>query len=179
MKHRLVLAFVACVFMSGCEESVTISAPTPTAMTEEALGYYCQMGLMEHQGPKAQIHVSHLDQPLWFSQVRDAVAFTRLPEETAEVTAIYVSDMATAETWAHPGTENWIDANEAFFVLDSRKHGGMGAPEAVPFSTAEAAGSFIAEHGGKVVRFSEIPDAYVLAPVDVSAAASHTEEPSQ
>ena len=166
---RLILIFSLAAALAACKEDVTVEAPEPVAMTPEAVGYYCQMDVLDHDGPKAQIHVAHLDKPLWFGQVRDAIAYTRLPEETAEVTAIYVHDMANAESWADPGSENWIAVEDAYFVIESSRTGGMGAPEAVPFGSPEAASTFIAEHGGQTVRLAEITDDYVLAPVDVSS----------
>ncbi len=51
--------------------------------------------------------------------------------------------------------------------------GGMGAPEAVPFGNEAAAKDLIAQHGGKLVRLEDIPDDYVLAPLDVSGAQAH------
>ena len=61
-----------------------------------------------------------------------------------------------------PGATNWIDARKAFFVIESRKQGGMGAAEAVPFGNRESADAFAAANGGKVVTFAQIPGAYVL-----------------
>lgn len=176
---RLFLIFCLATALAACKEDVAVEAPKPVAMTVEAVGYYCQMDILDHEGPKAQIHVSHLDQPLWFGQVRDAIAYTRLPEETAEVTAIYVHDMANAASWSDPGKENWIAVEDAYFVIESSRTGGMGAPEAVPFGSAESASAFIAQHGGRTVRLSEITDDYVLAPVDVSAVAPEEPESVQ
>ena len=65
-------------------------------------------------------------------------------------------------SWEDPGATNWIDARKAFFVIESRKQGGMGAAEAVPFGNREAADAFAAANGGRVVTFTEIPSAYVL-----------------
>jgi len=131
------------------------------------------MFLNEHEGPKAQIHIAGRDEPLWFSQVRDAIAFTRLPEETETVTAIYVNDMSRATSWHDAGDAPWIDADAAAYVIGSRRHGGMGAPEAVPFRDMTQAEAFAAENGGHVARFTEIPDDYVLAPVDVAPQTRH------
>ena len=93
-----VLPFV--LLLTGCQPEVAAEPPAPVAMNAQAVGHYCQMDVLEHEGPKAQIHVANLDRPLWFSQIRDAVAFTKLPEETDEVLAIYVNDMAKANSWA-------------------------------------------------------------------------------
>jgi copper chaperone NosL len=75
---------------------------------------------------------------------------------------IYVSDMARAPNWEEPGATNWIDARKAFFVIESRRQGGMGAAEAVPFGNREAADAFAAANGGQVVTLAQIPSAYVL-----------------
>lgn len=171
MTSRSILAPVclAClVFLSACnEQSAKQVVPAPVAMTEEALGHYCAMNILEHTGPKAQIHLERLLFPIWFSQVRDAIAFMRLPEETQEPVVIYVNDMGKSAQWDFPGDDTWIDIQKAFFVINSARISGMGAPETIPFGTEAAAKSFSVKHGGEVVRLAEIPDAYVLGPVDL------------
>ena len=92
--------------------------------------------------------------PFWFSSVRDTVAFTLMPDQPRDIRAIYVSDMARAPSWEDPGATNWVDARKAFFVIDSRKQGGMGAAEAVPFGNRAAADAFAAANGGRVVTFT-------------------------
>lgn len=159
---------IAMAALTACsEQDSAAEIPQPIAMTEEAVGHYCNMNILEHAGPKAQIHLENVMHPIWFSQVRDAVAFTRLPEETQEAVVIYVHDMSKAEDWAHPGDDAWLDINEAFFVIGSRKTGGMGAPETIPFGTKEAADGFAENEGGLVVRLADIPDEYVLGPVEL------------
>jgi copper chaperone NosL len=79
--------------------------------------------------------------------------------------------MAKTANWSEPGVDNWIDARQALFVVDSRQAGGMGAPEAIPFGERQAADAYAAANGGHVARLTEIPDSYVLAPVNVSSAA--------
>ena len=97
------------------------------------------MLLIDHDGPKGQIHLASREDPLWFSSVRDTIAFLRLPEEASDVTAVYVNDMAQAKSWDQPEDGAWVEAREAWFVLGSDRVGGMGAPEAVPFSAKNAA----------------------------------------
>lgn len=162
------LCLVCLLVVSACnEKSAKQVVPAPVAMTEEALGHYCSMNILEHTGPKAQIHVKGLLFPIWFSQVRDAIAFMRLPEETHEPVVIYVNDMGKSAEWDFPGDDTWIDIQKAYFVINSARIGGMGAPEAVPFGTEAAATGFSDKHGGEVVRLAEIPDAYILGPVDL------------
>lgn len=166
----LPLVLSAAFALSACNEQNTAAElPGPIAMTEEAVGHYCNMNILEHTGPKAQIHLKHMQFPVWFSQVRDAIAFMRLPEETLEPVAIYVNDMGKAEQWNFPGDDTWIDINTAYFVIGSRKIGAMGAPEAIPFGSEAKAKSFADQHGGAIARLDEIPDPYVLGPVDLSA----------
>ncbi len=166
MMKKLLVAFGVALLLTACQEKEEIIKPKAMELSEEAAGFYCQMTVLEHEGPKAQIHLAGSPFPLWFSQVRDAVAFTRLPEESKDYVAIYVNDMDRAESWEQPGNDNWVDADLAFFVIGSSKNGGMGAPEVIPFGTKEGAERFSSAHGGKVLRFSEVPDEYVLKPVD-------------
>jgi copper chaperone NosL len=167
---RIAVLLVLSVIVSGCYEETVVEKPDPVTLTAESVGYYCQMDMLEHEGPKAQIHIAGYPAPLWFSQVRDAVVYTRLPEETAEITAIYVNDMGRAKSWADPGVDNWVDAETAFFVIGSRVTGGMGTPEAIPFGAQGDAEIFVERNGGKIVRFTQIPEDYVLSPVDTVSA---------
>ncbi|HUG60778.1 MAG TPA: nitrous oxide reductase accessory protein NosL [Methylomirabilota bacterium] len=166
MIARVTVPLLAMLALAACQEGDRAAMPAPVTMTEDALGYYCQMNLTEHPGPKAQVHLRDLDAPLFFSQVRDAVAYQRMPEQSHTVVAIYVSDMAAAESWESPGIDNWISAGEAVFVVGSRIAGGMGAPELVPFSDRGPAEAFIAENGGEILDLAAIPDDQVLAPVE-------------
>lgn len=156
---------LALLGLASCkEETQDVSA---VALTAESVGHYCQMNLLEHPGPKAQVHLEGYEaMPLYFSQVRDAVAYSRLPEQDGVILAIYVNDMgAPGATWDDPGATNWIPAAEAHYVVGSRLEGGMGVPELVPFSDLDRAAAFAAEKGGRVMALSAIPDSEVIAPV--------------
>lgn len=164
---RLLLAALATLALGGCQEKAA-ERPLPVAMTAEAVGHYCQMDLLQHPGPKAQVHLAGLPAPLFFSQVRDAVAYQRMPEQSHTITAIYVSDMGVAPSWEQPGAGNWIAAEVAVYVVGATVAGGMGAPELVPFSRREAAEAFAARNGGEVVALDAVPDEAILAPVEFS-----------
>lgn len=158
-----VLCMIVALVLAGCSRDGGDSAvPPPAALTSDAMGVFCGMNVLEHPGPKGQIITASRIDPYWFTSVRDAVAFTLMPDQPRDIRAIYVSDMARAQSWAEPGATNWIDARKAFFVIESRKQGGMGAAEAVPFGTRTTADAFAAANGGIVVTFTEIPSAYVL-----------------
>lgn len=157
MKHValaiLVLGLAACK-----EDTATI---VPVEMTDEALGHYCQMFVADHPGPKAQVHLKGHSAPLWFSQVSDAVAYMHDPERDAEITGVFVSDMSRAKSWALPGLANWLASDKASFVIESDRLGGMGVPESIPFGSADAAAAFVADHGGRIVAWDAVPEAYV------------------
>lgn len=163
--RSLWLPIVACA-LAGCQEGAPDDLPLPIALTEEAAGHFCQMNILEHPGPKGQVHLDTFEHPLWFSQVRDAIAFDRMPESIGRIEVIYVHDMGAADTWENPGDANWIDIKEAVFVLGSSKMGGMGVPELVPFAQVADAEEFIARHGGSILAYEAVTADMVLAPVE-------------
>lgn len=152
--------------LAGCDEDEQAKAPPPRELTREATGHYCGMIVVDHPGPKAQIYLKRREDPVWFTSVRDAVVFTMLPEEPKTIAAIYVTDMSKATSWDSPEPETWVEAHEAWYVLESSRVGGMGAPEAVPFSDKADAEVFAGQYGGKLVRFEGISPEYVLSPVE-------------
>lgn len=161
MRAWLLIGMLSLV-IAACTAERQEPPPPPAELTREAVGHYCGMTVADHPGPKGQIFVKGRAEPLWFSSVRDTVAFTLLPEETDEIRAIYVNDMARATDWASPEPGAWISARQAYYVIGSARRGGMGALEAIPFSSKAAAAKFAREHGGRVVPFEGIPRDYIL-----------------
>lgn len=168
MKEWLLVGVLSLV-IAACTAEQQEPPPPPAELTREAVGHYCGMTVADHPGPKGQIFVKGREEPLWFSSVRDTVAFTMLPEETDEIRAIYVNDMARATDWTAPEPGAWISALQAYYVIDSARRGGMGALETIPFSSKAAAEKFAHEHGGRVVSFEEIPRDYILGDAEGSA----------
>lgn len=148
--------------LSACEKEQVTEQPTAQTLTREANGYYCLMTVVDHNGPKGQVILTDKEQALWFTSVRDTIAFTLSPEEPKNIAAIYVNDMSDAN-WNNPGSDNWIDARDAWYVLGSKRSGGMGALETVPFSTRSSAELFAMKQGGTVYAYNLIPDEYILA----------------
>ena len=166
MRRALALLAIGLLGLAGCgEDDEVVARPAPVEPTREASGHYCGMILVDHSGPKAQVHLPGEAEPVWFSSVRDAIAFTMLPEEPRNYTAIYVNDMGVAQ-WEAPEPGTWIDAMGASYVIGSDRMGGMGVPEAVPFATREAAERFVAAHGGRIVALTEVPESYIFAYAD-------------
>ena len=144
------------VALAACEKSAPIETPKANTLTRDANGYYCLMTVVYHKGPKGQIILTD-NQVLWFTSVRDTIAFTVSPEEPKNIAAIYVNDMSGAN-WDNPGADNWIEAKNAWYVLGSNKVGGMNAPEAVPFGNKKSAEDFTKAYGGKVISYQQVAD---------------------
>lgn len=163
--RKLVSTMALIAALAGCKEDLA-QAPDPVPLTEDAVSFFCQMHVLEHGGPKAQIHLEGQPAPLFFAQVRDGVAYLKSPERSARILATYVSDMGAADGWNLPGISNWTDANTAHFVIEAGVRGGMGAPEVAPFAHLDDARAFVERYGGRIVALSEIPDSVVLGPID-------------
>ncbi|WP_068083751.1 nitrous oxide reductase accessory protein NosL [Polycladidibacter stylochi] len=158
-----------CLLLTACSSDGEKSTKRPgaVALTADAVSHYCQMNVLEHPGPKAQIHIADAPAPLFFAQVRDAIAFLKSEERPGEVVAVYVSDMGKAKSWEHPGIHNWILAQNAMFVVGAHQAGGMGAPEVVPFGSLEKANLYAARKGGRVMTLKEIPSEAVLGGINL------------
>ena len=163
MSTRLAGVLFCLALLSACSEQTQLELPAPVPFSDEAVGHYCGMLASSHEGPKAQIILTGKHAPVfWFISVRDAITFTRSAEEPKNIAAFYVTDM-TGASWANPEKgDPWIDANTAYFVIGSDRKGGMGTPEAIPFSSGEHASLFAQEYGGEVVTLAELPADYVM-----------------
>jgi copper chaperone NosL len=163
--NSLAALLLVALALAGCGDKAPVEPPRPQELTRDAIGYFCNMTVVEHKGPKGQIFLSDQAQPLWFTSVRDTLAFTVLPGEPKNIAAIYVTDMGRA-SWDAPEPGTWIDARAAFYVLGSDRVGGMRAPEVVPFARKEDAQQFMRRHGGEIADFRSIPPASILEPGD-------------
>lgn len=154
---------VLSVFLAGCsgnaEESVP---PPPQEITLDSVGHFCGMDLIEHDGPKGQIFVKGSQQPLWFSTIRQVMAYSILPDSPKGLSAIYVTDMSKAQNLHQPEDGSWMKAVDAYYVTESRYQGGMGGEDPLPFSEETQALAFIQEHGGRIQRFGEMSEDYIL-----------------
>ncbi len=160
------LVLIACFALIACKDEQA-KIPDPVLITEQDVSYCCQMVVLGHEGPKGQIHLKNQSTPLFFTQVRDVVAYLKAPERDAEILAVYVSDLGAAPNWSDMGKGNWIDINTAHFVVGAGVQGGMGAPEIVPFSEAGEAQKFAAKYGGMVMPLADIPEQAVLGEIDM------------
>jgi len=167
--RQIATVLLFAISVAGCDQRISSATmPPPQEISDGSIGHFCGMALTEHPGPKGQIFVAGSSQPVWFSSVRETFAFTMLPEEPKAVVAIYVTDMGKATNWQMPEPGTWVDAKKALYVIESRRRGGMGVDEAIPFSLEEQARNFARDNGGRVVTFAEMPESFVLQNGDVS-----------
>ncbi|WP_241075956.1 nitrous oxide reductase accessory protein NosL [Achromobacter insuavis] len=160
----LSLCLAALLAVAACGDGAAPAAPPPPQpVTSQSVGHYCGMALADHAGPKGQLFIKGRPAPVWFSSIKQVFAYTLLPEEPKAITAIYVNDMATAGPDGAPDPAAWIDARQAFYVIEGRFVGGMGAEDAMPFSLRAPAEAFAQVHGGRVVAYADVPEAYVFA----------------
>ncbi|MBF0097794.1 MAG: nitrous oxide reductase accessory protein NosL [Magnetococcales bacterium] len=144
---------VVLLLLAGCSAP---QDPIPVARDpgKSAVGYYCGMNLIEHPGPKGQLYVAGVPDPFWFSSVRDLFIYLQTEGSTRRILALFVHDMGRTD-WQKPGSDSWMNGQEAFFVLGSRRDGGMGGSEIVPFGTQQGAEAFIKAYGGRILRYPE------------------------
>ncbi len=55
------LAIVLAAGLSACGDEERAELPPPAPLTQEAIGYYCNMTVREHHGPKGQIRLKSED----------------------------------------------------------------------------------------------------------------------
>jgi len=153
-----------CLALIACRRDEQLAA-VPREPTANATGYYCGMGLKEHKGPKGQILLRGMSEPLWFSSVREALNYVEqdLTNEK-ELAGFWVNDMAQG-TWDAPAPGSWIDARAAWFVIGSRKSATMGGGEAIPFKDRIAAEYFAKDQGGWVVDYDSARREIINAPM--------------
>lgn len=161
--------------LAACsKEPSTQSKPPPQqTIPKDAISYFGRMIIINHNGPKAHLFLKNQKDPLWFSTVRDLFSYRLMPEENQTITALYVHDMGEATTWDHPGP-HWIEAEKAVYVINSRKLGGMGGKEVVPFKNQTSAETFIKKYGGRWVDFMSVPASYVHHGEDSATTVPHS-----
>lgn len=162
----LILCLLSASLISACGDANVGPPPKPVELTRDATAYFCNMIVVDHPGPKSQIHLAGRAEPIFFPSVVDAIAFLMLPGESKNVRAVYVNDMGRTDNWKSPDPGTWTDAYKAFFVLDSERQSGMGQKEAVPFGTKQDAEEFVREHGGHIARLEEVPATYIFPGAD-------------
>jgi len=124
------------------------------------------MLLSEYPGPKAQIFYEGQDDPEFFCDTIEMFHTVLLPEQNKKIRAIFIQDMAKSD-WDKP-SGNWFDARQGFYVFGSKRSGSMG-PTIASFAHEADAHAFIAQWGGKLLKFADVK----ADMVDLSGGALH------
>ena len=149
------LAFAgSAVSLAACSrEQAAQVVQGPAEITRETACALDGMLLADYPGPKGQILYAGARQPDFYCDTVEVLATLKTPEQVRAVAGAWVQDMAKAN-WDEP-QGHWIDARTAWYVGGSRRRGSMG-PTFASFASEDAARTFAAEHGGKVVAFAAV-----------------------
>jgi copper chaperone NosL len=156
----------ALLALAGCGRETATAAGGPV---DHPPGTACELDgmlLADYPGPKGQILYADAKAPVYFCDTVELVSSLLRPEQVRAVKGAWVQDMGKAD-WAQPRGQ-WLDAKLAIYVIGSRKRGSMG-PTLATFAAEADATRFIAENGGKPLRFGEITPEMV----DLSGGALH------
>lgn len=155
MKRRILLGIFSALVLSGCNQEkdnkITLN---PVKFDKHDRCHLCGMVIAHYEGPKAEIFIKNVEEPIKFCSVRDAFTFALQPENKRRLQAFFVHAMDSA-SWDKPFDAPLLSAKEMFFVYGSRQDGVMGV-EPIPFKTKSAAEDFIKKLGGRVVAYPEI-----------------------
>jgi nitrous oxide reductase accessory protein NosL len=150
LKHLFCLAAVVTVIPVTAWSADTIDLPDGSKLDLSQSCPVCGMKLEKSSlGPAAAVFKD--GKVVGFDTPGDLFRYLLSPEkygfDPANIKNLYVTDY---------GTKKFIDAKNSFFVVGSDVTGEMG-PEAVPFSTKEAAEKFKSEHHGRnTVSYAEV-----------------------
>ncbi|MFB6069000.1 MAG: nitrous oxide reductase accessory protein NosL [Halobacterium sp.] len=158
---------------SGGGESTPATTPSPVDLSGGKQDDVGGMVIGEHFGPNGQIfYRDHSprghDNPAWFMSLTAGFfpySF-RHADEGWTAAATYVTDYSavdyelttvngTAYISSHTPADSFGSADQLTYVAGSEVRGGMGKT-LVPFSDSGDADSFVSDHGGRRVSFSDV-----------------------
>jgi copper chaperone NosL len=155
---RGLLAILICFLAVICLETLAQPAAARPPDTIDP-GTRCPVcGMFVAKYPIWITRIRHADDTLMtFDGVKDMMVYYFTPEKFGGQPRDTIKDILVKDYY----TLKWIDGREAFYVAGSDVYGPMGY-ELIPFSTREAAQSFLQDHHGKqIVSFAEIDEALI------------------
>lgn len=151
--------------LSGCDSGGG-QARGPAEIGPGSACHLDGMLLAEYPGPKGQILVTGLAEPMFFCDTMELFNIVLAGEQVLRIEAIYVQDMGQAG-WEEP-RGHWFDARKGWYVIGSKRHGSMG-PTIASFAQETDAQRHAADYGGKVLKYGQI----TREMVDLSGGALH------
>ncbi|MCW8918128.1 MAG: nitrous oxide reductase accessory protein NosL [Gammaproteobacteria bacterium] len=145
----------ATLLLWGCSSEAPPAAQSgPVTLSRADSCHVCGMIVLDQQGPKGQARLVGGGKPVAFCSTTDLMAFLFQPDTPATVKEVWVHNMHEAN-WQSPPDNGYINAYEAWYVIEHDLHGAMGHTLA-PFAEKQQAEAFIAKHGGKVLHYNEL-----------------------
>lgn len=110
------------------------------------------MVIIDYKGPKAQILWKNGNRT-FYCEVREAFFEKFDVIKKKQIIVVFVQDFSFLEWGSYK--DKWILADDAFYVIDSKKNGAMGITY-VPFLDYDEAKLFKSKFGGVILKFEEI-----------------------
>lgn len=112
------------------------------------------MIIIDYKGPKAQIIWKDKTRS-YYCEVREIFYEINDKIKKKMIKKIFVQDFSNLDWGSY--TDKWIEAQEAYYVIDSNKDGAMGVTY-VPFSKLEDAKKFKKENKGQILKYDQITE---------------------
>lgn len=110
------------------------------------------MILLDYNGPKAQI-IWKDGTRSYYCEVREIFYEINDKIKKKQIKKIFVQNFSDLNWGSY--IDKWMEAENAYYVIDSNKDGAMGVTY-VPFNSSDHAKKFIQNNGGKLLTFNEI-----------------------
>ena len=141
--------------LAGCgQEADQTAAHAPVPVGSHDRCHLCGMVIVHYEGPKAEIFIKDVPEPLKFCSGRDAFTFALQPENARRLEGFFIHDLARTD-WKKPDDKAFADARQLHYVYGTRVPGVMGN-EPAGFGTEQAARDFIAREGGALFGYADV-----------------------
>lgn len=152
------LVLAGCSDPSSHEQAAQVA---PVAFESGDECHVCGMVIAGFPGPKGQV-LGGNGPVRKFCSTRDLFSWLLQPEQQHRDYTVFVHDMAQTD-WQRPDDAALVDARSAYYVVGSRLAGAMG-PTLASFTSESAAERFMAEYGGRLLRYQDITLADLQSP---------------
>lgn len=154
MEEKMKRAVVALIFLfllCTVQGSIAAGPKAGEGVNKESRCPVCGMFVAKYPQWLTQINMSD-GRSEFFDGVKDMLAYYFSPGQYGAAAGAMVEEVFVKDYYS----QDWIDGQEAFYVLGSDVYGPMGH-ELIPFSSQAAAENFLKDHHGKkIFRFAEI-----------------------
>ncbi|MCP4422744.1 MAG: hypothetical protein GY805_39550 [Chloroflexi bacterium] len=155
------IALLVVLFLMGCSQATNLDEPPEVLYGQDVCD---ECGMIINEERFAASYVTKSEEIRRFDDVGGMLLYDQKHQE--DVHAYWVHDF---------DTEDWIDAQEAVFVLDDGLITPMGWGLA-PFATQEQAEAYVAENGGVIADFATLQQEIADGNIDPTTLSTHEHE---